>query len=113
MGFESDYYGRMEYEEALAPNGSVHEWDDTTNPPILSEKVELEQRRLAYTIQLVQAGIWKPNGKPQVKLTELETAHLENIINLVSRKNYYSSYNDVCNLLNPLLEEFKSRQENQ
>jgi hypothetical protein len=106
MGFEADYYGNF---------GIPDNWgyEDLHTHPTFSEKVEIEQKLLAYAISLVQAGVWSPNGRPQVKLTELELPHLQNIISLVSRKNYYSSYNDVCNLLNPLLDELKRRQENQ
>jgi hypothetical protein len=83
---------------------------DTPYTPSFSEKVEIEQKRLAYATSLVQAGVWIPKGKPQVKLTELETPHLSNIINLVSKKNYYSSWDEVSKLLNPLLDEYKTRE---
>lgn len=81
----------------------------TTTDKAFRKHVDYRQKTLLTCIRMAQQGYWITKDKQKIDLKDMSKTHIEKVIMMVERKNWYSSTKEVKYLLQPLYKELKSR----
>jgi hypothetical protein len=73
------------------------------------KQVEYRRKTLLTCIRTAQQGYWITKDKQKIDLKDMSKTHIEKVIMLIERKNWYSSIKEVKYLLQPLYKELKFR----